>query len=157
MLSWVISQAFGACLWAILPLAHYSWSISPIRKSACTSLIAMRDADLEGVVVESSDQYASTALETSSRTRSNAWQSARLSSGFLMTRSGSPIASSRSWIWRRRASLAWRSAGGRMRCANPATNQDAPRSRTTVPDEVSESYAEHTKSGQVRVDGRNSM
>jgi hypothetical protein len=44
-----------------------------------------------------------------------------------------------------------------MRCANPTTNQDAPRSRTTVPDEVSKSYAEYTKFGQVRVDGRNSM
>ena len=38
---------------AVLPLADDSRLVSPLGKNARSSLIAMRDADLEGVVVES--------------------------------------------------------------------------------------------------------
>lgn len=49
-------------LWAILPFTDYSRLMSPLRKNARSSLITMSDADLEGVVVESSEQGNSTAF-----------------------------------------------------------------------------------------------
>lgn len=51
---------------------------------------------------------------STSRTRSNERQSARLSSNLFDIRSRFPMAASRSWIWRWRASLAWRSTGERI-------------------------------------------
>src|SRR5258708_2710449 len=60
---WILCQALDLPrLWVVLPLTHYSRPKSPLRKNACSSLITMTDADLEGVVVEPSDQCACTAL-----------------------------------------------------------------------------------------------
>ena len=50
---------------------------------------------------------------SSSMTWSKEWQSARQLSGLFITRTESPSASSRCWIWRRRASLIWSSGSGR--------------------------------------------
>ena len=63
MLRWILHQVLDFLrLWAILPLTNYSRPISPLRKDARSSLITMSDADLEGVVVEPSNQGTSTAF-----------------------------------------------------------------------------------------------
>lgn len=48
---------------AILPLAKNSRFIPPLRENARASLVAMRDADLEGVVVGSPNQGPSSTTK----------------------------------------------------------------------------------------------
>ena len=48
---------------AILPLANYSRFVSPLRKNARSSLVAMSDADLEGVIVKPSNRGTGTTMK----------------------------------------------------------------------------------------------
>lgn len=47
---------------AILPLVNYSRCVTPLRKNARSSLVAMSDADLKGVIVKPSNQGTSTIM-----------------------------------------------------------------------------------------------
>ena len=60
---WILHQILHfPRLRAILPLANYSRFMSPPRKNARSSLVAMSDADLEGVIVHPSNQGTSTTM-----------------------------------------------------------------------------------------------
>lgn len=60
---WILHQILDfPRLWALLPFTNYSRPMSPLRRNARSSLVTMSDADLEGVVVEPSDQGTSTAF-----------------------------------------------------------------------------------------------
>ena len=48
---------------AVLPLTDDSRLVCPLGENARSSLVAVGDADLEGVVVESSNQNTSTTIE----------------------------------------------------------------------------------------------
>lgn len=60
---WILHQILDfPRLRAILPLANYSRFVSPLRKNARSSLVAMSDADLEGVIVKPSNRGTSTTM-----------------------------------------------------------------------------------------------
>ena len=63
MAYWILHQIFNfPRLRAILTLAKYSRFVSPLRKNARSSLVAMSDTDLEGVIVKPSNRGTSTPM-----------------------------------------------------------------------------------------------